>query len=104
MGINNKLVMNLGGTHTAMARMVTLNDLDLELGRAYNLHLFFAERHTVDSNFRIETSIDFGEEVDPSLVGQDKEKCCLIEAINFLCFDDEQLKEWYGFLIFWCKA
>jgi fibro-slime domain-containing protein len=94
--INNKLVMDLGGTHTAMARMVTLNDLDLEQGEAYNLHLFFAERHTVDSNFRIDTTIHLSDKVDPGLVGRNKNQCCLIKAINFLCFDE---KQWWTF---WC--
>ena len=31
--------------------------LGLEIGEAYPLHLFFAERHTVESHFRIETTI-----------------------------------------------
>jgi len=97
--INNELVIDLGGTHVAMERTVTLSEVpNLEIGRAYFIHLFFAERHTVDSNFRIETSIDLSEAVDPGLVGNDGKKCCLIEAINFLCFDE---KQWWTF---WCEA
>jgi fibro-slime domain-containing protein len=95
--INGKLAIDLGGTHEAMEGTVKLSELpDLETGRAYNLHLFFAERHTVDSNFRIETSINLNEQVDPTLVGNNNDRCCLIDAINFLCFDE---KQWWTF---WC--
>ena len=34
-----------------------LDDLGLKAGQYYNFDLFFAERHVVDSHFRIDTSI-----------------------------------------------
>merc|ERR1711894_767268 len=60
--INKKLVIDLGGTHRAMEQSVKLSDLpDLEVGKAYRLHLFLAERHTFESNFHIETTINLNE-------------------------------------------
>lgn len=95
--IDNKLVLDLGGTHEAMERSVTLSNLGLTQGNVYPLDLFFAERHTVDSNFRIETTLHLEEEVDPTLVnGGNKDQCCLIKSWNILCFDE---KQWWTF---WC--
>jgi fibro-slime domain-containing protein len=59
--VNNKLVIDLGGLHTP--QMTTINfdaraaELGLVKGETYPMDIFHAERHTVDSNFRIETSI-----------------------------------------------
>jgi len=95
--IDKKLVLDLGGTHEAMERTVTLSDLGLTQGNVYPLDLFFAERHTVDSNFRIETTLHLTEQVDPSLLnGGNKDQCCLIKSLNFLCFDE---KQWWTI---WC--
>jgi fibro-slime domain-containing protein len=59
--INRRLVINLGGVHPRMQDDVSLDDrrdeLGLEVGGRYPLHLFFAERHTDDSSFRIETTL-----------------------------------------------
>jgi len=59
--INDRLVIDLGGTHASMSSEVGLDDqaasLGLTLGSEYPIHIFFAERHTVSSNFTIETSI-----------------------------------------------
>jgi fibro-slime domain-containing protein len=57
--INDQLVMDLGGVHGAESK--TISGLDLAgLGLAedteYNLDIFFAERHTTESNFNITTS------------------------------------------------
>lgn len=64
--INNRLVIDLGGLHTSLRRDVSLDAVAAEIGivpgNEYPLKIFFAERHTVDSNFVIETSIaDLGE-------------------------------------------
>jgi fibro-slime domain-containing protein len=59
--IDGKRVIDLGGTHTAQEARVDLDTLGLVRGRAYPLDFFFAERHTVDSNLLIETSIVFSE-------------------------------------------
>ena len=63
--IDNKLVIDLGGVHGLLADQVKLDTLGLELGQTYPFDLFFAERHTIGSHFRMETSIDFAKE-EPS--------------------------------------
>lgn len=55
--INNSLVVDLGGIHSAQTGSVDLGSLGLTVGNDYSFDLFFAERHTVASNFRIDTSI-----------------------------------------------
>ncbi len=55
--INDKLVIDLGGVHGAMSQSVSLDSLGLTSGNDYSFDLFFAERHTVASSFRIDTSI-----------------------------------------------
>ncbi|MCP3903005.1 MAG: fibro-slime domain-containing protein [Planctomycetes bacterium] len=55
--IDGKLVIDLGGVHSAMEQHVELNRLELTDGERYPIHFFFAERHRTESNFRIETNI-----------------------------------------------
>ncbi len=59
--INGKLVIDLGGVHGSQFQTVMLNDIALLAGLAdggnYNLNVFFAERHTVESHFRIDTTL-----------------------------------------------
>lgn len=59
--INGKLAVDIGGVHGQAKRSVNLDDqaqaLGLEEGEDYSLHFFFAERHTSESNFRIETTL-----------------------------------------------
>eukprot|EP01100_Stratorugosa_tubuloviscum_P003419 TRINITY_DN182_c0_g1_i2.p1 TRINITY_DN182_c0_g1~~TRINITY_DN182_c0_g1_i2.p1 ORF type:complete len:1400 (+),score=682.28 TRINITY_DN182_c0_g1_i2:218-4417(+) len=57
--IDNKLVIDLGGVHSKLTKTVNLNTLGLVVGTTYNFDLFFAERHTSESNFQIETSLIF---------------------------------------------
>jgi fibro-slime domain-containing protein len=61
--INGRLAIDLGGVHAAESGKVNLDkraaDLGLEKGQSYKLDFFFAERHTVDSHFRIDTTINF---------------------------------------------
>jgi len=61
--INGELVVDLGGVHAEKFGSVNVDsvvgDLGLEPGGEYDLHFFFAERHTVQSNFTIETTIQF---------------------------------------------
>lgn len=64
--VNERLIIDLGGTHAAMSAEVRLDDvapsIGLVLGGRYPLKMFFAERHTVNSNFILETSIaDLGD-------------------------------------------
>jgi fibro-slime domain-containing protein len=56
--INDQLVVDLGGVHGAISGGVNLTTLGLTVGNVYDFDLFFAERHTTQSNFRIDTSID----------------------------------------------
>ena len=55
--INDQLVIDLGGVHSAQSASINLDTLGLTLGETYAFNLFFAERHTVASTFRIDTSI-----------------------------------------------
>jgi fibro-slime domain-containing protein len=55
--IDKKLVIDLGGVHTALTRSVDLDTLALIVGQRYSLDLFGAERHSVASNFSFTTSI-----------------------------------------------
>jgi fibro-slime domain-containing protein len=61
--INHKLVIDLGGIHGAASASVNLDSqasaLGLTIGNSYDFDLFFAERHTVSSDFAAQTSILF---------------------------------------------
>ncbi len=65
--INDQLVIDLGGVHGAMSQSVALDSLGLTNGNDYSFDLFFAERHTTQSNFRIDTSLNFNQQVFLSL-------------------------------------
>jgi len=60
--INKKLVIDLGGVHGAENAKVNLDaragELGIEKGKVYSLDFFFAERHTSESTFRIDTTLD----------------------------------------------
>jgi fibro-slime domain-containing protein len=60
--INDKLAIDLGGTHSALAATVDLDadasKLGLQKGETYPMDIFHAERHTDQSNYHIETTID----------------------------------------------
>jgi fibro-slime domain-containing protein len=64
--INDHLVIDLGGVHGAESASVNLDTLGLTAGNTYNFDLFFAERHTVESNFRVDTSIVLRQPVIPA--------------------------------------
>ena len=56
--INGQLVIDLGGVHGSQTETVFLNSLaGLVDGNNYSLAVFFAERHTVESHFRIDTTL-----------------------------------------------
>lgn len=55
--IDDQLVIDIGGVHGAETRSINLDSLGLIVGEDYSFDLFFAERHTTESNFRIDTSI-----------------------------------------------
>ena len=60
--INGKLAVDLGGLHAPLEESVDFDAaadrLGIEIGKTYPMDIFHAERHTVQSNFRIETTID----------------------------------------------
>lgn len=55
--IDDQLVIDLGGVHGAESASVDLDTLGLTVGNTYSFDLFFAERHTTQSNFKMQTSI-----------------------------------------------
>ncbi len=66
--INNRLVVDIGGQHTQVLGAVDLDTLGLTEGKNYPFHIFYAERHTSQSNFMMRTSIDL--KTDASLFYQ----------------------------------
>jgi fibro-slime domain-containing protein len=56
--INNKLVVDIGGQHAQEEGAVDLDTLGLVPGQTYSFHIFYAERHIYESNFKMLTSID----------------------------------------------
>lgn len=59
--INRRLAIDLGGVHSPESKTVDLDasaeELGLTAGDVYTISLFFAERHSTASTFRIDTSI-----------------------------------------------
>lgn len=55
--IDDELAIDLGGVHGPQSASVDLDSLGLTIGQDYNIDMFFAERKTTGSNFRIDTSI-----------------------------------------------
>jgi fibro-slime domain-containing protein len=56
--INGQLVIDIGGVHGAVQQSIEIDRLDwLQDGQRAELKLFFAERHTTRSNFRVETNL-----------------------------------------------
>ena len=57
--INKQLVIDLGGRHAQETGSIALDTLGLTLQSVYDLAVFHAERHTPQSNFRIDTTLAF---------------------------------------------
>lgn len=57
--IGNVLVLDLGGIHHSEPGEVVLDNLGMVAGQQYRLDFFWAERHLVESHFRIDTSLEF---------------------------------------------
>jgi fibro-slime domain-containing protein len=55
--INRRLALDLGGMHTRLERTLNVDqvaaELDLDVGKLYEISLFHAERHSTGSNFRL---------------------------------------------------
>jgi fibro-slime domain-containing protein len=57
--IDGKLVVDIGGVHSAVSQTIDLDRLNwLVDGHKYSFKLFFAERHTTQSNVRIDTNLN----------------------------------------------
>jgi fibro-slime domain-containing protein len=65
--IDGRLVIDLGGVHTATEQYIKLNRLGLVDGESYQLDFFFAERHRTQSNFRIATTLPLQSTPIPSV-------------------------------------
>jgi fibro-slime domain-containing protein len=61
--VNKKLALDLGGLHPQVNGTINMDALAGQLGitkgNAYDLELFHAERHTNQSNFRVDTNFVF---------------------------------------------
>jgi fibro-slime domain-containing protein len=61
--INHKLAIDLGGLHRKTTDKIFLDTdakkLGITVGNTYDLDLFHAERHTAESNFRVDTNLAF---------------------------------------------
>ena len=59
--INRILAIDLGGIHSSLSQTVDLDaqasKLGIGKGKVYSMHIFFAERHPIDSDFVVETTI-----------------------------------------------
>jgi fibro-slime domain-containing protein/RHS repeat-associated protein len=77
--IDNKLVVDLGGTHSALSASVALDTLGLTKGKTYSFDLFSAERYTNQSTLSLQTSINFGSEYFYQVQAEDVET----ESLNY---------------------
>jgi fibro-slime domain-containing protein len=69
--VDGKLVIDLGGIHSAVNQSIELDRLNwLTDGQTYKLKFFFAERHTTQSNFRINTTMRLRSVEPPATSGQ----------------------------------
>lgn len=69
--VDDMLVLDLGGVHGATSKSFSGTDLlakGLEVGKNYAFSIFFAERHTSESNFKITTSLALETPPPPSEV------------------------------------
>ena len=61
--VNGHLAIDLGGLHSALSDTLNLDDkaaaLGIEQGFVYPLDFFHAERHTDESNFEVQSTLEF---------------------------------------------
>jgi fibro-slime domain-containing protein len=56
--INHRLVMDLGGMDSGVPQYIDIDRLGLMPGATYDLHLFYAQRRSAESIFRLRTNIE----------------------------------------------
>jgi len=68
--INGQRVIDLGGVHNAETQSIKVDTLGLTVGQVYPILIFQAERHTVYSHFRFDTTLAFADcgQVPPGVV------------------------------------
>jgi fibro-slime domain-containing protein len=59
--VNGKLALDLGGLHPSLTGTIDMDTLGLVKEAEYPLDLFHAERSMCDSNFRIDTTLQFSD-------------------------------------------
>lgn len=59
--VNGKLALDLGGLHPSLTGTIQMDSLGLTKDQEYPLDLFHAERGMCDSNFRIDTTLQFSD-------------------------------------------
>ena len=86
--INNKLVVDIGGQHTQIEGKVLLDTIGqnnpadkLEPGQTYNFHIFYAERHKDESNFKMRTSMDLKAEASMFLTDLSKDPKLIVKDV-----------------------
>ncbi|MBN1601124.1 MAG: fibro-slime domain-containing protein [Chitinispirillaceae bacterium] len=77
--INDRLALDIGGVHNEMRGGFELSEIaeefELEIGDKYYLDVFYAERHTTESNCYITTNL-IRPQVDTFFLTVDKETLC----------------------------
>ena len=86
--INNKLVVDIGGQHTQIEGKVRLDTIGqnnpadkLVPGETYSFHIFYAERHRNESNFKMRTSMDLKADASMFLTDLSKDPKLIIKEV-----------------------
>jgi fibro-slime domain-containing protein len=68
--VNNKLAIDIGGVHGPSEESISMDalagQLGITVGQTYPMDIFHAERHTSESNFRIQTTIECFTPIEPT--------------------------------------
>lgn len=81
--IDGELALDLGGVHQALTGQIELDTLGLTVGESYSFGLFFAERHTTQSAFTMETTIDLEQVIPlPSVAGLGMAGLCGVVGVR----------------------